>query len=324
MNAPPLLVSFTDLEQYLAALPVALPEDQVADISRLVSMGLPPVTSVRALSVLFGYTPFFVGALRKKPERYYRVFKISKGRGFREIHAPRVALKVIQKWFAEHLSKTVIFDECIFGFIPGKSSLGAAAIHCNATWVYSADIESFFPSIRWAQVRAALINLGYSIHASELLADLCCYQKHLAQGSPASPVLSNLVFKEIDVKFKEFASKHNIRYTRYADDIVFSGMDEFPKDLQQLVRSSIESQGWRLAAGKESLSRLPYRLKVHGLLVHGSTPRLTKSYRNLLRAYRHLIAVGRVSDLDQPKLKGHLAYAHAVDVVSTPPQNLSE
>lgn len=313
MNAPPLLVSYSDLEQYIAALPVGLPTDQIDDLSRLAKMGFPPVASVRALAILFGVSAFFLGAIRKKPERYYRTFKIKKGKGVREIHAPRVALKVFQKWLAEHLSKKLVFPDSVFGFVPGRSAVDASAVHCGAKWIYSVDIESFFPSVRRTQVISSLQDLGYSSHASELIADLCCYQGALSQGSPASPVLSNLVFKVTDDALQELAQEKNLRLSRYADDVVFSGTEAFPSDLPGIVRRLIEARGWQLAEAKEYFSQLPLRLKVHGLLVHGVSPRLTKGYRNRLRAYKHLLDMGRVVEEDLQRVNGHLAFGRAVD-----------
>ena len=135
----------------------------------------------------------------------------------------------------------------------------------------------------------------------------------MAQGSPASPVLSNLVFKNIDTTFSKFAQENSIRFTRYADDLVFSGTEFFPNELPKIVRTVIEANDWQLADGKEHFSKLPFRLQVHGLLVHHANPRLTKGYRNLLRAFRHLIDNDRVQESDISKLKGHLAYAKSID-----------
>jgi len=142
---------------------------------------------------------------------------------------------------------------------------------------------------------------------------LCCYGDGLAQGSPASPVLSNLVFRQADKELIQLACDFGARYTRYADDIVFSGTAEVPAQLDVKIRQIIECHGWKIAPKKQWLARLPNRLRVHGLLVHGEVPRLTKGYRNRIRAFKHMLAAGRVSDKDIQKIKGHLAYAKSVD-----------
>ena len=180
----------------------------------------------------------------------------------RTIHAPKVALKVIQKWFGFHLPNALQFDEFVFGFVKGRSAIDAASRHCGARWIYSVDIEDFFPSTPLDMVRRSLSDLGYSDHGAGLIAKLCCFNGGLAQGSPASPVLSNLVFKSTDEKFLELANSLGICYTRYADDVTFSGTSDFPARVKAEVHSIIEAGGWKVAKNKECIAMLPRRLKV--------------------------------------------------------------
>ena len=227
MNPPPFLVSFSSVEQLLRALPEDVRTRYGDAFQDLASKGLPPVVSIRCLATLFGYSSKFTGALYQRTERYYRTFSIPKGRKRRIIHAPKVALKVIQKWFGVHLAEAIKFDEAVFGFVKGRSAVKAAALHCASDWVYSVDIEDFFPSTPLSKVVGALIQLGYPSHGAGLIAKLCCYNGMLSQGSPASPVLSNLVLRDGDVEFSAIAKKFELKYTRYADDIVFSGKESF-------------------------------------------------------------------------------------------------
>jgi retron-type reverse transcriptase len=259
----------------------------------------------------------FVGAMRRKPTKYYRTFIIRKGTKKRQIMAPRVALKVIQTWIACYLSTAIKSHDAVYGFIPGRSSVLAAKVHCGAAWVYSLDIENFFPSTPATKVKEALNSIGYSDHASGLISDLCCYAGFLSQGSPASPVLSNLVFRNIDIELGRIAESFGCRFTRYADDIVFSGHGATPDGLCERVRNILTSSGWRIAAQKERLSKLPHRLKVHGLLVHGQNPRLTKGYRNRIRAIEHLLNTKNVPPSDAQVFRGHLAYAKCVSNAAT-------
>lgn len=317
MNPPPFLISFPDAASFKTALLPDVRAAYWADIEKLIEARLPPAVSVRVLATLFGFSSKFVGAIRRKPFRYYRSFIIRKGRKKREIHAPKVALKVIQKWLSFHLAEVLKFDDSVYGFIAGRSAPRAAAVHCDAHWVYSLDIADFFPSINRARVAQALAEIGYPAHAAELVADLCCYDGGLAQGSPASPVLSNLAFSPYDKLLREIAEESNSRFTRYADDIVFSGVGEPPADLQERVRKVVIDAGWKIAAGKERLCRLPHRLKVHGLLVHGTHPRLTKGYRNRIRAFEHLSKQGKVQPEDLLKINGHLSYSNSVKSLTT-------
>jgi hypothetical protein len=127
------------------------------------------------------------------------------------------------------------------------------------------------------------------------------------------------VFRRADAELAKIASLHGVVFTRYADDIVFSGKGEFPEALASEARSVIAEAGWKIAEPKVGLSVLPNRLKVHGLLVHGERPRLTKGYRNKIRAFEHLMRNQAIKPEDRARIKGHLSYARSVDKRSTAP-----
>jgi RNA-directed DNA polymerase len=309
---PPFLVSFPDKKSLEEALLPDVRKLYWDDVERLIQKRLPPAVSVRILACLFGFSARFVGAMRRRPERYYRSFVIEKGKKRREINAPRVALKVIQKWIGHYLSEEVKFADPVYGFVQGRSAPEAAAVHCGATWVYSLDIKDFFPTTSQMRVAAALCNIGYPAHAAELISALCCFQENLAQGSPASPVLSNLVFMPFDQILQDLAVVMKSRYTRYADDIVYSGIGTPPDGIAERVRKVVVEAGWAVSKEKERLAILPHRLKVHGLLVNGDLPRLTKGYRNRIRAIEHLTKAGKVRLEDVARFQGHLSYSRSV------------
>ena len=111
------------------------------------------------------------------------------------------------------------------------------------------------------------------------------------------------------------AKHHDIKVTRYADDIVFSGKNEFPKPLQDSIKTLFEQSFWNLNRDKEFFADVSkgQRLKVHGLLVMGDRVRLTKGYRNKIRAYKHLLEQGKVSKEYMPRILGHIHYANSID-----------
>lgn len=313
---PPILVSFASVDALIEALPISTQEACGEEIRTLVDRGLPPGVSTITLSTLFGVSTDFIGAMSRVPHRYYRLFTIRKGKKKRQIQAPKIALKVIQRWIGYHIARAIKLPACVLGFVPGKQGvIEAAQIHCNAEWVYALDLRDFFPSITAAQVNEAVMRLGYSERAARLIERLCTLKGCLPQGSPASPVLSNLVFLPTDSALQVIESETGVRYSRYADDLVFSGSGSPPEDLVQRVRKQLAEHGWQIAEEKEHLVRLPARLKVHGLLVHGTRPRLTKGYRNRIRAYRHLLAAGLIDSNDLSMIRGHLSYADALDRV---------
>tara|TARA_B100000902_G_scaffold399950_1_gene473909 strand:+ start:3339 stop:4298 length:960 start_codon:yes stop_codon:yes gene_type:complete len=315
MLAPPLLVSYSSIDDYLSVLSPEMEEEYGDEIRELVERQLPPVVSSRCLSVLFGYSTKFVNALQLRNHKYYREFTIRKGKKRRKIQAPRVALKVIQKWFGHHLSQALPVENYVYGFVAGRSAVDAAAKHCEASWIYSVDIENFFPSTVDDVVIKALKGIGYSDKGATLITHLCCYGDYLGQGAPSSPVLSNLAMKPVDVQLKAIADDLGITFTRYADDIVFSGKGVFPEELKHRVLTIFDDTCWKLAANKEYLAEADkgQRLKVHGLLVNGKRPKLTKGYRNRIRAYKHLLATDKVKPEDRKRVVGHIKFAESVD-----------
>ncbi len=309
MIAPPLLVSFPDAQSFLSVLNEECRVRCSQEVIYHSSRKLPPIVSKRSLAVLFGYSPRFVGAMCVRPQRYYRHFLIPKGKKSRKIDAPRTSLKVIQTWFGYHLSRAIVLPDCVHGFVPGRSTTSAAHVHCGAEWVVTLDIQDFFPSTGESHIRDCLLELGYSNEGTTLILQLMTLDGYLPQGSPASPVLSNLAFQHSDWEIIQLCQKFCIQYTRYADDLVFSGKGQVPDTLVNDVTKIIERRGWRIASSKTRIRHLPQSLKVLGLLVHGAIPRLPKRYRNQLRAMKHLLDTKSLSEPTLKVFKGHVAYA---------------
>jgi RNA-directed DNA polymerase len=315
MNAAPLLVSFDSIDKYLEALPEKQRSVYSPALTELHSRRLPPITTAYCLAILFGYSLDFIYAMTKRPDKFYRVFSIKNGKKTRRIYAPKVALKVIQKWLGEHLSGNLTFQPHVYGFVKGRSFVDAAKHHVGARWVFTVDIDNFFPSVSKERVLLSLMALGYSDNASELISDLCCLHDSLAQGSPASPVLSNLCMQSIDDSLIELSEKYSVKVTRYADDITFSGSGEFDDGLKQDLQELIENSGFQLNQDKTNFadSDTGKRLKVHGLLIKENTVRLTKGYRNKIRIYKYMLKNGRVSEADYSRITGHVNYSDFID-----------
>lgn len=321
MKTPlPLFFSFSDAEQLVKALSLTLRDRYSAELTRLQQLGLPPLVSWSVLSVAMGVSPQFITSLIKNKKKYYRVFPISKGKGKKKrvIEAPKVGLKIIQAWIAHHLSfnNGLGISDSAYAFIPGKNGIyDAATIHCGAKWVLSIDLRDFFHSITFDKVVSALVEIGYKQDQASKLGDVLTLNQRLPQGAPSSPVISNLVFKPTDSNINDCIAGEPIRYTRYADDLVFSGMDENfdVEDLKNNIVQLLLSEGWVIAEEKMKIAKVPNRLKVHGFLVHELKPRLTKGYRNKIRAYHHLLQSGKVSIEDLDKIKGHVNYGAYID-----------
>lgn len=311
MKAAPLLVSFHSLEKYLEALPSSEANKYSEEIQELFVKKYPPVTSAYSLAILFGYSLSFMYALTSKQTKFYRRLEINQKGKLRSIYSPRVALKVIQKWIGYHLEKSLDFPSHVYGFIKGRSFVEAAEQHIGSTWVASVDIESFFPSIKHGHVVDSLGKIGYSNKGAQLISDLCSLDGFLPQGSPASPVLSNLCMLNIDSRLESVAKKYNAKLTRYADDIVFSGSDPFYDEIFGDLNSIFEASSFTLNSEKNYLAQSSkgQRLVVHGLLIKEDKITLTKGYRNKIRAYKHMRESGKIREEDIDRIDGHLTFA---------------
>lgn len=318
MRLPHLLLdrlcfTFASAEELVRALGETVKPEEIATIERLATLQLPPITSPHALATMLGLNDGLVWSMINRQQRHYRTFPVPKGKHERVIHAPRVALKVFQKWLSVRLVSAYARPAHVFGFTPGFSHMDAAAQHLGAQWTFGVDIENFFPSTPERLVNSKLQAMGFNELGAGVVARLACFQGNLAQGAPSSPVLSNICFSDLDQQLADIASKYQVRMSRYADDIIFSGVESFPTELQEDVHSLFPPSPWKLAEHKTSLNTLPNRLKVHGLLVHGEKIRLTKGYRNRIRAYQHLMDQGVIREADRARIRGHLSYAAAVN-----------
>jgi len=121
---------------------------------------------------------------------------------------------------------------------------------------------------------------------------------------------------KIDCKLSQLAERHSIVVTRYADDIVFSGRDEYIEKLSEDIDLVFFNTGLNLNKDKFFFadSGKGQRLKVHGLLVKEDRVTLTKGYRNKIRAYRHMLANGKVKESDKPRILGHIKFAEMVEL----------
>ena len=150
--------------------------------------------------------------------------------GYRMISAPDKDLQAIQSTiYSRILSSVTIVHPAAVGFRCGRSVVDNAAPHLGKRYVLKMDIHDFFGSIRSPRVRQTFKKIGYPENVSKVLGALCCLHRHLPQGAPTSPALSNIVGYEMDRKLAALGAEYGVTYTRYADDLTFSG-DVFPKE----------------------------------------------------------------------------------------------
>ncbi len=268
-------------------------------------------------------------------ETKYTIFNIpKKSGGIRQIKAPAPELKLLQRKLTNILKKC---EEEIFskkqhinprkklkslshGF-KEKHSIGTNAnCHKNKRYVLNFDLENYFQSFNFGRIRGFFIkNNDFLLNTTiaTILAQIACHDNELPQGSPCSPVISNLITHVLDVRLAQLARKYKCTYSRYADDITLStNQKNFPKELAITV--SNESCEWKIlseleevitASGfmiKHSKTRMQYqesRQTVTGLVVNEGVNIRTEYYR-YARAMCHSLFTKGEFFLPESKMKG--------------------
>ena len=216
----------------------------------------------------------------------YRVFEIpKKNGGTRHIEAPDPITKKRQEDYLQYLYKAYPASPYTHGFTPNKSIVTNAKPHTDKKWVYSVDIKDFFPSITLEKAK--------SVIKAKLKWGLCFYDfkdgkgKRLPQGAPTSPYIANLYLKKFDYKTAKKLAGFNIAYTRYADDLTFSGNDY---DLMEKALSFIVKQlnKYGMEINYKKVKKMPSwkRQYVCGLVVNQKVG-LTREMKKKIRAEKH-------------------------------------
>ncbi|WP_420827696.1 reverse transcriptase family protein [Microlunatus panaciterrae] len=180
--------------------------------------------------------------------------------------------------------------EWVHGFVPKRSIVTNAQAHLSKEIVLRLDLSAFFESIKKSAVREAMLRFGFSDDASTLISDCCCIHGSLPAGFSTSPTLSNMVFLPTDDALHEWAGSRTLTYTRYADDLTFSGTDITDDDCAEIARM-LSSAGYAVNARKTRFMRRGGPQYVTGLYVGESDqPHVPRRMKRLLRQQAYYIA----------------------------------
>ena len=276
------------------------------DAARLAAFGLPvfqtPQDLARWLNVPLGRLAWLVHRFsdHQRPEtvgksHYHYVWIRKKVRGERLIEAPKPSLKAVQNRILREILDKVPPHTAAHGFVKKKSIRSNAAPHVGQRVVLKIDLENFYPTVTFSRVVAIFRSLGYCREAALWLARLTTsdapdevrmqlYQRlpdaerwrpyarrHLPQGASTSPALANLSAFVLDLRLAGLARKFNARYTRYADDLTFSGDEVFKKSLAvfiPLVDKIVKQEQFRVNRFKRRIVRNNQRQVVTGVVVN--------------------------------------------------------
>ncbi|MDK2125092.1 reverse transcriptase domain-containing protein [Parachitinimonas caeni] len=264
------------------------------DADRLIAKGLPvlegPLALATAMDIPLPELRFLAFQRSVSRISHYRRFGLPKKTGgLRLISAPMPRLKRAQYWVLDNILAKLPVSEAAHGFVPGRSIVSNAAPHVGQAVVVNFDLKDFFPSIRYQRVRGLFQSFGYSRQLATVLGllttelpteaveiDGMCFQvqsgeRHLPQGAPSSPAITNLLCRRLDRRLSALAQRLGFRYSRYADDMTFSadaaGAANLPRLLWQAKRV-IADEGFVLHPDKQRVMRASSRQEVTGVVVN--------------------------------------------------------
>lgn len=320
---------------------------------------LKQATTVHGLAVLLGFKPKALSYIlyKKDPNKKYKKFEIPKRTGgMREISSPCPDLMNLQRRLADLLQECIaeinaerkIHSALSHGFRPKFSIYTNAFVHRNRRYVLNLDLKNFFGTINFGRVRGFFItNKHFALDpkVATLIAQIACFDNVLPQGSPCSPVISNLIGHLLDIRLAALARKHGCSYSRYADDITFStNKSVFPIEIAQRENESthywglgssltklITKAGFTINTSKTRMQYAASRQEVTGLIVNKKV-NTRSEYRHAARAMVHRVLTkgdffiealttssdGKVAQKEQPgsidQLNGILSFIDSINL----------
>jgi RNA-directed DNA polymerase len=235
--------------------------------------------------------------------RHYRYRWVAKPSGsHRLIEAPKPRLKQLQRRLLDEILVYIPAHEAAHGFRPGRSVLTFVAPHVGRTIVLKMDLRDFFASITSARVMAIYLTAGYPEPVARLLTGLCTntvpllvwnqvgpleldpsrlstgwqarrlyLQPHLPQGAPTSPALANLAAHRLDARLDGLAKAAQASYTRYADDLIFSGGESFARSIRRFPTHAAAialEEGFTVQHRKTRVMRQGVRQRAAGVVIN--------------------------------------------------------
>jgi RNA-directed DNA polymerase len=277
------------------------------------------------------------------PLQHYRVSALPKRDGnWRLVEAPKSRLRKLQRRLLDDLLDFVPVHEAAHGFRRCRSPLTHARQHAGKAIVMRLDLEDFFPSIGRARVAAVFRTIGYPPGVALYLASLCTTQTrrpaleaalrgagyrmqsttqwqnlqryrtpHLPQGAPSSPALSNLCAFRLDLRLASAAEAADAVFSRYADDLTFSGGPDFARGAERfglLVTRIADEEGFRVNTRKTRLMRASTRQRVTGLVVNHAPAVARDEYERLKAIVHNCLRHGPESQNREasPRFRDHL------------------
>lgn len=191
-------------------------------------------------------------------DHYHRRWVAKRSGGERLIEAPKPRLRRAQRSFLDRLLAAIPTHPAAYGFVRGRSARDHARVHAGRLLVVRFDLRDFFATVTAARVAGVLRLAGLSAPVARFAAALattstptsalsgrelhphtrsCLIGRHLPQGAPSSPALANACAYRLDARLHGLARAFDARYSRYADDLTFSGDATFRRRVEAFSRA---------------------------------------------------------------------------------------
>lgn len=228
---------------------------------------------------------------------HYRILAKENG-NIRLIESPKRRLKELQRKILADALEKIPAHPAAHGFLKGHSIQSFAAPHVSRRVVLRMDLKDFFPSISGARVQAFFRTAGYPEAVADRLGGICTNAaarnlwkafgkrldplavadaralyawRHLPQGAPTSPALANLCAYRVDCRLSGLAERVGAVYTRYADDLAFSGEEDFERCAGRFASRAaaiLLEEGFHVQHRKTRIMRRGVRQYLAGLVVN--------------------------------------------------------
>ncbi len=236
-----------------------------------------------SLTQALGFSPRALYTLSNNISSHYHRVSVPKTNGeYRELSVPDGSMKTVQRRIAESLLAYEEISPYATAYRVCGSTVVNARPHLGSVTILKLDIKHFFDSIIYPLVKEkAFPSYKYSESNRILLTILCLYRDALPQGAPTSPVISNIIMKDFDNTIGEWCAARNIKYTRYCDDMTFSGNIN-RQEIVAFVKKELARLGFFLNDGKTVFAKRGQKKLVTGIVVNKKL-NTSSAYRKMLR-----------------------------------------
>ncbi len=245
-----------------------------------------PIYTTNQLAWRVGIPERVLVRLAETAGRHYSPFEKRKGSKVRRIDNPTDRLKSVQRAINSAILKNIPLGSHLHGGVPGRSPKTNVEPHLGSRCIVRVDIRSFYPSITDHQVYRVWVERGRCTPpVASLLTRLVTYRHRLPQGAPTSCTLANLVLLDADTEIRTAAELAGLNYTRFVDDLVFSG--ENPRTKINDVIRVISRAGFAVSRSKTLIMPRHKRQAVTGYCINSGVPSIARADRDRVRSAIH-------------------------------------